>query len=1839
MPAVSQLSTIFNTNPYYDDYSEDSGFLKNLFRPGFAIQARELTQLQSFLQVQVERLGSHVFENGSIVTGGGVADFKSNYIRINETLTSEEKTAIIGQRISNNYGSGSIVGRVIELIDASALDDDQYQIVVYVNETAGAFSSNNNIGTTGDNHTGITFSVISSGLLDAGSVEIPASGTDAISVTVDSGIYYVNGYFVKALKQTVTPYDGLNYHRVFGTPSAAIGFDVENTIITEKSDASLRDPASGYYNHNAPGSDRYKMDLGLVFKGFTLGVGESSGLSFDSPSFVELMRISNGAVTKRVTYTDYSQLDETLARRTYDESGSYTVTSPIAAVYSHGSYFSPADSTKFALAVSPYKSYMVGNETETISPSYLEMEKPRSKGMIFSEPLMTGLGSYIKNETRPYYRNYANSAYGSIFGLLDTDNKADIPPVVPLSRIGLGNVGQGQHGGHWAWVDRDSKRVIKTFQLREIAHDTSDYRYDTGETVWGPNIGNFRSHIFNEQNIEGATSNHFLAMPVNYTAGSTLPSVYNPDAPQNPTNEDLWGMGARFAYRFGDRYTDGEDTLLFPASNRRRMTNEGIVGTEHNSLLVRREYINKTSFTTEERSTKRFEFESEYSFASESKSDYSVLCWSDYVSDFDDNGVMDGTVGSGFVLTHLHEDQYEVHADTVDPKKLIVELTDSVSGEDDQDNQYYYGGGLEADENGGTPQIILIAPVIDNSNTPGNQIYRTLAENTVVSETVQSSSVDADNYVKFYLANSHIKSINDINDNGPPSPNTFTIGDEILDDGQLSDRIEAGSIRIHKDNLNIINTSYYEIIADYTYYVHSGKGPITVNSYIDAGINYEDIPIFVDKSSGKRHRLTDYLDYRLVSTGVGSELNEDKQTYISFGLPFTKGVKTSKISYEYFKPRSDSVVLSEDGILRVVQGLPSVTPLMPKVLGKDMEIFRIHMDPYVFDLKTDIRIEYINNQRTTMSQINETNTKKDQEVLYQRQRDIEEEGLSAVSQISGIKSIDSPGIFVDDFTGFAFSDCSQRSFNCSMDLESGGMCPPFETIFVPVNTTVTTGLVKSSEGMITHKYNTVSSVSQTQSTFYINPNPYGVKSYLGYARLEPFGDFKYSLTKNPVVSVNTIGENDARFIEESSYGKYQYGEFFLGKKSGMNIVKDEHIIHWVGRQLNAGYSIKPDPYTRSYRKLPKPPVTLYPNRILRQASDRTIDESISPYMTATGITFRAESLKPGSDGSPSRVYAFMDGITIGDGLGYLVGTTGECSGHIAIPADTFITGVKNIRLSDSAANDLASTTTALDAQFYAQGSLSNYDTNTTTIRPMPFRRRSVLDESTISDILTDRRDASLQTVKNYIDPLCQIFVVDGGPISGTANGIVLDSVDLGFATKDDVSSGSPITVCIRPTINGKPHPNKEIASSRVTLIPAELPFLGSGDSSMTNFKFPSPVYLPAGEYALSIETDSSQYQIHAARNGENLLNSEGGQTTGLFDWTGIDAGGIIVKSVYLPQNNGSRREDKNAVLKMKINRCVFASNTYTDAERSVNLSLDMPNMYAPHLPSTQETTNFSSLTLVSNDPANSNPLSIPAMSITFNGSGIEPIVISPNNMQYFSYLGNNKFNLVVDDSDLDDSQKPYAIGGTDFNVVLPSSSANTSITPFFDTERLGIIAQDTILANTTSQVNASMKNWIRVIPGSDYGIDYYPTSVNINAPTFINAPQTRYISRIARTSLPCDTILVHIKLLEAEWSGFEVYFRSNANGSIDNANWRMLWVDDDGDGIGDDTTPGPGDWDGWAFQIEGVAENSYTMAPTIDDLNPPIGDFTQYQIKINFIGLTNPDMCIKQLTAMPGILN
>lgn len=82
---MASLDTNFNVTPYFDDYDQEKNFHRILFRPAVPIQARELTQLQTILQNQVERFGDNIYKQGTIIKGCTFAyDFNYNYIKIND---------------------------------------------------------------------------------------------------------------------------------------------------------------------------------------------------------------------------------------------------------------------------------------------------------------------------------------------------------------------------------------------------------------------------------------------------------------------------------------------------------------------------------------------------------------------------------------------------------------------------------------------------------------------------------------------------------------------------------------------------------------------------------------------------------------------------------------------------------------------------------------------------------------------------------------------------------------------------------------------------------------------------------------------------------------------------------------------------------------------------------------------------------------------------------------------------------------------------------------------------------------------------------------------------------------------------------------------------------------------------------------------------------------------------------------------------------------------------------------------------------------------------------------------------------------------------------------------------------------------------------------------------------------------------------------------------------------------------------------------------------------------------------------------------------------------------
>ena len=352
--------TDFNLSPYFDDYDPTKKYHRILFRPGYAVQAREFTQSQSILQNQVERLSDHLFEKGAMVIPGEIG-FDLNYSAVK--LTSKTFTSItdyVGLVLT-----GATSGVVATCVNAIATDgtDPDTLFVKYsstgTNNTSVSFTNGETINATAsDNPTILATAVVNS----------TAIGSAA---SIANGSYYINGFHISVVAQTII------LDKYTSTPSYRVGLEITESFVTPNDDLSLNDNAQGSTNVNAPGAHRFKVDLTLSKRALT---------SVDDANFVELLRLKNGIRANQVTSTAYSVLEDTLARRTYDQAGDYTVKDFDIDVREHllngnnrGIYSAGdgGDATKLALGLSPGKAYVKGYEIEKIGTNYVEIDKAR----------------------------------------------------------------------------------------------------------------------------------------------------------------------------------------------------------------------------------------------------------------------------------------------------------------------------------------------------------------------------------------------------------------------------------------------------------------------------------------------------------------------------------------------------------------------------------------------------------------------------------------------------------------------------------------------------------------------------------------------------------------------------------------------------------------------------------------------------------------------------------------------------------------------------------------------------------------------------------------------------------------------------------------------------------------------------------------------------------------------------------------------------------------------------------------------------------------------------------------------------------------------------------------------------------------------------------------------------------------------------------------------------------------------------------------------------------------------------------------------------------------------
>jgi len=398
--------TNINAAPYFDDFDAGKNFYKVLFRPGYSIQSRELTTLQSVLQNQIESIGKYSFKQGQQVVPGEVGlNKRLDYVKlssISEVGIAQEDGSIIYQRYDIKLLIGEqlrgitsgVVGTVVEASYATS-DESDTLFINYINSgdsnNETTFRQGETLEVVGGINTPLLVVGVDGSVLPTSiTLENPVTGDRTIlaspamgfasAVEVEEGIYFVNGYFVRNEKQILV------IDKYSDQTSSKVGFSIKENVVTPEQDSTLYDNARGYSNSSAPGAHRLQIVLDLTRVDYNQSTDNN---------FIELVRVNQGVIEKEVQPADYTLLEDTLARRTYDESGDYVVdnfTTEIREFYQkdgnsgiyplsdegtvNGLSETEADS-KMILSVGSGKAYVRGYEIVNKSTKNVEVDKAR----------------------------------------------------------------------------------------------------------------------------------------------------------------------------------------------------------------------------------------------------------------------------------------------------------------------------------------------------------------------------------------------------------------------------------------------------------------------------------------------------------------------------------------------------------------------------------------------------------------------------------------------------------------------------------------------------------------------------------------------------------------------------------------------------------------------------------------------------------------------------------------------------------------------------------------------------------------------------------------------------------------------------------------------------------------------------------------------------------------------------------------------------------------------------------------------------------------------------------------------------------------------------------------------------------------------------------------------------------------------------------------------------------------------------------------------------------------------------------------------------------------------
>lgn len=367
--AQTFTSEIFSST-YRDDYKDSDNYHRVLFNSGRALQARELTQMQTIIQAEMGRLGKHMFKEGAAVNPGGVTvNTEYEFVKL-DTGVNQLPDAIADLVGVEFTSAGSISFRVLEVVPATGSDPATLYIT-YTNTSSGVAGLTPVRVAPGEELTSSSFTLTTQ---STNTISNPAIG-QGCKASIHGGDFFAQQHFVFAKEQSkiISKYSN--------TPTTNLGFKVVQDIVTSSDDQALFDNQGATPNLASPGADRYRI---------ALQIATQEDINSDE-NFIEIAKVVNGLITSQVTAIDsYNEIDNVLARRTQEESGDYIVKQFELLFETNDS-----DATKIDYILSPGVAYVGGFRAATTGETIITVPKPRTTSSENNQVVAANYGSYV----------------------------------------------------------------------------------------------------------------------------------------------------------------------------------------------------------------------------------------------------------------------------------------------------------------------------------------------------------------------------------------------------------------------------------------------------------------------------------------------------------------------------------------------------------------------------------------------------------------------------------------------------------------------------------------------------------------------------------------------------------------------------------------------------------------------------------------------------------------------------------------------------------------------------------------------------------------------------------------------------------------------------------------------------------------------------------------------------------------------------------------------------------------------------------------------------------------------------------------------------------------------------------------------------------------------------------------------------------------------------------------------------------------------------------------------------------------------------------------------------